>query len=93
MNKILENTNLNMSLADATYLRWYEITNALSHSHMDAIFNRFRQVLESEMRKTGEAKLTTATVIASFQIATQKVARIPLMRRFESTAQDEEEAA
>ncbi len=92
MNKILENTSLNISLADATYLRWYEITNALSHSHMDAIFNRFRLVLESEMRKTGESNLSTATVITCFQAATQKVAAIPLMRRFESTAQDEEAA-
>lgn len=93
MNNINQNKILNLSLADATYLRWYEITNALSHTHVDAIFNRFRQQLAKEIRKNGSPEITTLLVIQCFQDATQKVARTHTLRQFESTVLTEEEAA
>jgi len=93
MDKILENKSLNISLADATYLRWYEITNALSHTHVDAIFSRFRQQLAREIRKNGSPEITTVIIIRCFQDATQNVAQSHTLRRFESTVNTEEEAA
>lgn len=92
MNNILENRDLNLSLADATYLRWYEITNALSHTHMGAIFGEFQQLLDREVRKSGSPEIPTATIIRCFKKATQNVARSHALRRFES-AVDTDEAA
>jgi hypothetical protein len=93
MTNINQNNTLNLSLADATYLRWYEITNALSHTHVDAIFNRFRQQLAKEIRKSGSPEITTLIIIQCFQDATQKVAQSHTLRQFESTAHTTEEAA
>lgn len=92
MDKIIENRELNLSLADATYLRWYEITNALSHTHMDAIFGQFQQLLEREVRKSGSSDISTKMVIRCFKEATQKVARSHALRRFESAVNVEEAA-
>lgn len=93
MNNINQNNTLNLSLADATYLRWYEITNALSHTHVDAIFSRFRAQLAKEIRKNGSPEITTLMVINCFQDATQKVAQSHTLRQFESTVHPDEEAA
>lgn len=93
MNHILQNNSLNLSLADATYLRWYEITNALSHTHVDAVFGKFQQLLTREIRKNGSPEITTITVIRCFHDATQLVARAQTLSRFESTIIPEDEAA
>lgn len=93
MNNISDNNKLNLSLADQTYLRWYEITNALSHAHMDVVFSRFQQHLEREIRKNGSSEMSTATVIRCFREVTQKVARSHTLQRFESTLHNEDEAA
>ena len=83
----------NMSLADATYLRWYEMTNALSHSHMDAIFCGLQEKLSREMRKSGNGEITCAMVIRCFRDVTQKIASSPALRCFECDVQTEDEAA
>ena len=93
MNNINQNKLLNFSLADATYLQWYEITNALSHTHVDAIFSKFRQLLVKEIRKNGNPDITTLMVIHCFQDAIQKVAQTHTLRQFESTLHAEEAAA
>ncbi len=93
MNKILENNALNMSLADATYLRWYEMTNALSHAHMDAIFCGLQQQLSRELRRDGSGELTCSMVIRCFRDVTQKLARAHALRSFECAVQNEDEAA
>ena len=93
METIIENNKLNLSLADQTYLRWYEMTNALSHAHMDVVFSRFQQRLEREMRKQGTNEMPTALVIRCFRDVTQKVAHLHTTHRFESSLHCEEEAA
>lgn len=93
MNNINQNNTLNLSLADATYLRWYEITNALSHNHVDAIFSRIRKQLAKEIRKNGSPEITTMLIIQCFRDATQSVARSHTLRQFESSVHTEEEAA
>lgn len=93
MDKTQENRGLNLSLADETYLRWYEITNALSHSHMDAIFCGLQQQILREIRRDGSGEISCATVIRCFRDVTQKMARSPALRRFESSVQFEDEAA
>lgn len=93
MNKILENMSQNMSLADATYLRWYEMTNALSHAHMDAIFCGLQQQLTRELRKNGSGELTCSMVIRCFREVTQKIASSPALRSYQCAVQCEDEAA
>jgi len=93
MNTISDNNRLNLSLADQTYMQWYEITNALSHAHMDVVFSRFQQQLERETRKQGSNEMSTATVIRCFREVTQKVARAHTLHCFESTALCDDEAA
>ncbi len=83
MNKIFENLPQNMSLADATYLRWYEMTNALSHAHMDAIFCGLQQQLARELRRDGSGELTCSMVIKCFREVTLKLATSPALRSFE----------
>lgn len=92
MNNILENNGLNLSLADATYLRWYEMTNALSHSHMDAIFCGLQQQLARELRRDGSGELTCSTVIRCFRDVTQKLARSHALRCYECAVQNDEAA-
>lgn len=93
MNKILQNMSQNMSLADATYLRWYEMTNALSHAHMDAIFCGLQEKLSRELRKNGSGELNCSMVIRCFREVTQKIASTPALRCFECDVQNEGEAA
>lgn len=90
MEGILEHKSQNFSLADATYLRWYEMTNALSHAHTHAIFSRYQERLTRETRKTGTPELPTSTIIRCFREATQEVAKIHALRRFESSTEVEE---
>jgi hypothetical protein len=92
MNNILENNNLNLSLADATYLRWYEITNALSHTHMDAILCGLQQQLTRELRRDGGGELTCSMVKRCFRDVTQKLASSPTLRQFESSVHIDEAA-
>lgn len=89
MNKILQN----ISLADATYLRWYEMTNALSHAHMDAIFCGLQEQLSRELRKTGNGELTCSMVIRCFRDVTQKLASSPALRCYGCGVESEDEAA
>ena len=93
METINQNNKLNLSLADQTYLRWYEMTNALSHAHMDVVFSRFQQQLEREIRKQGSNVISTAMVIRCFRDVTQKVAQAHTLHCFESSLHCEEEAA
>lgn len=93
MNNLLENRVLNCSLADSTFLHWYELTNALSHTHIDAVFSRFQQQLVREIRKNGCNEISTALVIRCFKDVTQKVARTHTLIRFESAVQNDDEAA
>lgn len=86
-------SNQNLSLADDTYLNWYEMTHALSHAHIDAIFSRFQQQLLKEIRRNGTSELPTTIVIKCFREATQKIAQNNSLRRYECSIHCEDETA
>ncbi len=92
MNKTIETVG-SLSLADTTFLQWYEITNALSHSHINTLFTMFQRTLERKIKRNGSPDLPTTIYIRCFCDVASKVAHMHTTRRYESIVMDCEENA
>lgn len=57
-----------LSMADQNFLSWLEMTSALPHAHIHAVFDGFKKKLEKYKRRTGQSleTISVSEVIAMF---------------------------
>lgn len=57
-----------LSMADQNFLTWLEMTSALPHAHIHAVFDGFKKKLTKYQKKTGQAvdEISVPEIIAMF---------------------------
>lgn len=82
----------NINMADATFLRWHEVTNAVPHSHMVAFARLLEETMNKYKTKIGKDRLTPEEVISCFMKSASKLALKCSNSQFNTVMYDEEDS-